>query len=373
MDSPNGLTVVVTQNAHAAHHPRHHYRLAAALAAAGHEVTMLARPGPQKGQLDAVPVEYLPARRSRLLRMLGAPLTVLRAARRRPDVVYVMTLELLPWAVLLAKLGRRRVAYDSAEEYQTYMLHKEWLPRRVRAAVGRIVGWLEPWLAAKLPAVTTALPSTYERFRAAGANVVLVRNFPPASLTSRVQRNGSFPYDILVGGSLWPEWVPMIADTARELGRMGFDDARWVVAGRNCPPDRQQLLQTALAERGVFDRFELQYDLPFREMPRLISSARVGLVYYTGDGVPQRIFEYMAAGLPFVAPNLPTTSQFVDGTAILATPDSPPALAEGLARLLRDRSLWEEISRRGPAYSRERYSWESEARKLTGVFARLGR
>ena len=88
-----------------AHHPRHHYRLAAALGDAGYDVTTLAPADlPPSRQVDAVPVEYLPPRRGRLARMASGPLTILAAARRRPAAVHVISLDLLPWAVLLRLL-----------------------------------------------------------------------------------------------------------------------------------------------------------------------------------------------------------------------------------------------------------------------------
>ena len=94
--------VVVVGSAPAAHHPRHHYRLAAALAEAGFDVTtMTPRDLAPGGHVDAVPVRYLPSRGGRLARMTSAPLSILRAARLRPDVVCAVSLDLLPWAVLL--------------------------------------------------------------------------------------------------------------------------------------------------------------------------------------------------------------------------------------------------------------------------------
>jgi hypothetical protein len=90
--------IVCVSSARAAHHPRHHYRLAAALSDAGYAVEMLAQPDLTPGHRDAVPIEYLPVRSNRLARMASAPLSIRRALRRSPDALYVLTLDLLPWA-----------------------------------------------------------------------------------------------------------------------------------------------------------------------------------------------------------------------------------------------------------------------------------
>src|SRR4051794_13271035 len=113
-----GQQIICVSSAAAAHHPRHHYRLASALADAGYKVEMLAQADLTGGHEDAVPVRILPARSSRYTRIASAPLTLWRAARADPDALYVFTIDLLPWAVLLRLVRPRTVfVYDSNDEY----------------------------------------------------------------------------------------------------------------------------------------------------------------------------------------------------------------------------------------------------------------
>lgn len=361
-----------------AHHPRHHYRLAAALAQAGFDVTTLAPPDLTPGQPDAVPVEYLPWRKSRFGRMMSAPLSVLAAARRRPAYVHIVSLDLLPWAVILRLAGRCVVLYDSNEEYDSMMMIKEWLPPRLRPVLRRLVRWAEPWLAARLHAATTALPATQEKFVAAGVNSVLVRNFPPASLITSGERDGWHDYDVLVGGSLPEDQIPLLAATADHLRRMMASETRWLVAARAFGPRDRDLLETTLERTGVHDLFELRYNVPFVEMAELMARSRIGFILYPGDvnysaRIPLRLFEYMAAGLPFVASDLPTTAQFAQGrgVGVLVPPGDPEAYAQAIAELLGDPDRQAEMSRRGPVLAREEYNWEVESRKLVELYEEL--
>ena len=364
--------VVCVGSGRAAHHPRHHYRLASALAAAGYDVVSMAQRDPGDGHVDAVPVRYLPERKGRAARMLSAPLTLLRALRERPQVLHVMSLDLLPWAVAAQRLGRIVVIYDSNEEYHTYMLHKDWIPERLRRPISKAVAWAEPWLAKRLDATTTALPATQERFIRAGVRSVLLVNYPPAATALSDPGNGlPAVYDILVGGSLWPEWIKTIAATAACLEETEDAGARWLVVGRNVGPQERELLESSLAERGVRDRFEVRYDAPFTDMARITASARVGLVVCSGDGIPQRIFEYMGRGMPFVAPDLPTTTPFVQGAALLARPDDPRSYAAALATLLREPDRGAELGRIGRERAHERFNWERESQKLLALYEDL--
>jgi glycosyltransferase involved in cell wall biosynthesis len=354
-----------------AHHPRHHYRLAATLREAGFDVVMLAQPDLGDGHADAVPVAYLPVRKGRAGRMLSGPLTMWRAARMRPDAIHVVSLDLLPWAVLLRRLRPRgpAVLYDSNEEYDQDMLTKEWLPAWARPLLHRVVAVLEPWLARRLDAATTAVPATQDKFARARVRSVLVRNFPPAGVVSAVERNGRYTHDVLVGGSLLDDLIPVLADTARELQALGAGDVRWLVAARNYTDRERRLLERALEERGVRDAFDLRYNVPFTEMPALMSCSRIGFVLFKGVAAPQRMFEYMSCGMPFVASDLPWVSTYLAGTGAgdLAE-DDPRAYARAIARLLGDAERRRAMSERGPELVRDRFSWEREAQGLVRLY-----
>lgn len=369
--------VLFVQSVPHAHHPRHHYRLAAALSEAGYDVTTLAPPDLAPGQVDAVPVEHLPSRRSRLTRMASGPLSVLAAARRRPAVVHVVSLDLLPWAALLRVFRRCRVLYDSNEEYDTYMLIKEWLPRPVRPLLQRIVRWAEPWLAARLDAATTALPATQAKFERAGVRSVLVRNFPPASLADGCDRGTEFAYDVLLGGSLPDDQIPILADTAARL-RARRGGVRWLVAARSYGEREQRMLEDALVGAGVRDAFTLRYNVPFVEMRGLMASSRVGFVLYPtavnySARIPIRIFEYMACGLPFVASDLETTAAFTreHEAATLVEAGDAEGYARALDALLSDPAEQERMSAAGRRAAREHYNWGVESRKLVDLYAGL--
>jgi glycosyltransferase involved in cell wall biosynthesis len=354
-----------------AHHPRHHYRLAASLASSGLDVRMLSQPDPQPGHRDAVPVDYLPRRRTRLGRMASGPLTVIRALRRRPDAIHVVTLELLPWAVLAKRFTRTRMLYDSNEEYHDDMLHKEWLPPAVRVPAARIVARLEPWLGARLDAVTTAVAPTAERFRAAGARVVLCRNLPSRDILPPAPRSGPFRYDVLVGGTVPSDLMPDLVETAAALRARGHD-ARWLVVIRDCRPNERALLERLLAERGLRGRFEILYDQPFTEMPRFLAAARVGFILFKGRAVPQRIFEYMAWGIPFVIPDLPLAADLVRESGVgLVTSPEPEASADALALLLSDGALSTEMAARGPELVESELTWDRESAALVELYRSL--
>jgi len=84
--------------------------------------------------------------------------------------------------------------------------------------------------------------------------------------------------------------------------------------------------------------------------------------YFTS---PLKLFEYMAAGRPIVASDLPAIREVLenDVNAVLVEPDSPDALAEGIRRVLENSGLGERLASRA-AQDVERYTWDRRAQSI---------
>ena len=371
--------VVILQSSRAAHHPRHHLRFAASLAAAGYDVLSVAQPDRTPGHRDLVELRYLPLRRNRLTRMLSGPLTVARALREHPDVLHVVCLDLLPWAVAARVLRPGLVVlYDSNEQYDLYVAVKEWLPPRTRPAVSRLVRRLEPRLAAQLDAVTVAVPATEAKFRAAGVEAVLVRNLPSRRLIEAAAEPPRFRHAVLVGGSLPDPQPRLVAETAARLRTILGRPVRWVVAVRHAGDRERSSLESALRSRGVRDDVTVLYDRPFEHIRRLARDAAAAFAPYPDDehyrvALPIRLLEYMAWGMPFVTSELPAFQDLVGGAPVglFERPLDPDAYAAALARVLSEPELGRSLGENGRRLVRTSLNWESEAVRLVGTYDAL--
>lgn len=89
------------------------------------------------------------------------------------------------------------------------------------------------------------------------------------------------------------------------------------------------------------------------------SSKFLHSAYYTS---PLKLFEYMAAGAPIVASELPATCEVLRHreNGWLVQPDNPAALAEGIRHLLEDKHLASALAQQA-ARDVEGYTWENRA------------
>lgn len=87
---------------------------------------------------------------------------------------------------------------------------------------------------------------------------------------------------------------------------------------------------------------------------------------------PLKLFEYLAAGCPVVAPSLPAaTSILTDGlNALLFSPDDEVALAQVLNKIISDPDLAERLAANGKELARK-YTWAKRAEMIKAALAEV--
>lgn len=136
--------------------------------------------------------------------------------------------------------------------------------------------------------------------------------------------------------------------------------------------ERIQDLREKAARLGVQDRVFFLGHVPPREVKRHLADSAVAVLPLTQDLIsasftsPLKLFEYMAARVPIVASDLPSTREVLSSgvNALLVQPNDPRALGEGIRRLLEDRSLAEGLAQKAYEDVQE-FTWERRAQKIS--------
>lgn len=339
------------------------------LAAAGHVVSLIVADGLGDENDGDVSIIDVGRTRGRLARMLVSAGGVWRRARRiDADVYHFHDPELLPYGVALAR-GDACVIYDAHEDLSKQLLTKPYLGRFAAPVVSRAVALVERWAVRRLSAVVGATDSIAQSFDEIASRTEVVNNFPIveelAPLGEEAERDS-----VVFVGKLSEirgirEAIQAMPLVQAEVGLTlvgDFADPEFAASCR-CLDGYARVTET-----GVLDRSEVR---------RVLEGAVAGLVTFHPspnhiDAQPNKLFEYMAAGVPVIASDFPQWRRLVGDAGICVDPQDPVALAAAIDKIAADRDLASAMGRAGSAATRDVFNWTSESRKLVALYAEFG-
>jgi len=142
------------------------------------------------------------------------------------------------------------------------------------------------------------------------------------------------------------------------------------IAGTFGPPT----LKADVAKRDERGRVSVLGQLPRPEVKALLGAARVGLVVLHAtthfvDAQPVKLFEYMAAGIPFVSSDFPVWRALGgDDAGLYVDPVDPKAIAEAIESLIRHPEQAAEMGRQGRKRVESELSWDAEGQRLLRLY-----
>jgi glycosyltransferase involved in cell wall biosynthesis len=156
-------------------------------------------------------------------------------------------------------------------------------------------------------------------------------------------------------------------------------DLRGLVVGGQ-PGERDLARLQALAHaRGVADRVEFTGWRPPQDVAASLARCHALALPNVRSTIserytsPLKLFDYLAAGRPIVASDLPAIREVLTDqvNGLLVEPGRADVLADALGRVLDDRALAERLSRKA-FDDADRYSWDARAGRLEPVLQAAG-
>ena len=317
---------------------------------------------------------------------------ILGTARRiEADLVLVRDIPLAPTAIWAARRLGVPAVVDMAENYPA-MMRELWAHGNARALDvivrnPRAVEWVERWSLARADHVLTVVEESRERVIGLGvpaSRVSVVGNTPPlARLRELGPGDGVSPHTSVAGRRLDLVYLGLL-EASRGIHTML--DAMALARDRGLPvrltimgDGREGTEHRAQAERLRLGPDDVRFAgfVPYEEALRRLRNADAGVVPHLANEfwnstIPNKLFDYMAAGVPVLASDALPVRRVVESTGcgdVFVAGDAASAV-EAIGRLRDDERL-ARYSAAGRAAVAGIYHWEHDAARLLRIVEHL--
>lgn len=314
-------------------------------------------------------IKIYPGRRYRLLRFfLTTPLSMLKAYGLKCDIIHIHDPELIPFAWLLSWTGAS-VVYDIHEDYVTSVAQKKYLPKPLNRITSKLVGAIEKSVTRNFYKV---IAEKYYQSRFPSAIKIL--NYPILKDLLPINAFSVESNCVLYTGNVTPDRGAFL------MAGFHANSDEYVIhfVGR-CSLELSDKIKAVSADcdqeppsiKGV------GHFVDFSEIVRAYAEGKwlAGIAVFPDtehyrEKELTKFFEYMAVGLPIIASDFPVWKELIEGqgVGICVSPGDDQAISDALDWLLANPEKAFAMSQKGKELAKKKYSWESQAEKLTAFY-----
>ena len=310
------------------------------------------------------------AGKGRLRRMLVQTWRCYRTARALDAQVYHFhDPELIPYGLLLTWQGKK-VIVDLHEDLRSDIQSKAWILAPLRHAIGAAARALEHFAARRFAAVVAATPHIGALFARSAARVAVIHNYPaPNELAATRSPSQARRDSVCYVGAI--NAIRGIRQTIRALE---MAPSTLLLAGTfDSPALRAELTAYPgwrhVEECGFVDR---------QRVAEIMARSFCGLVTFCPepnhiDALPNKLFEYMSAGVPVIASHFPLWRSIVEvaDCGLCVDPDDPADIARAVNYLRSHPARAEQMGTNGQRAVVSTYRWDVEEAKLVTLYGQL--
>jgi len=342
---------------------------------AGFDPVLIA-PWKRDEKIEGIKIKALSFPKNRFSRMVFLTRKAMKLAEREKAKIYHFhDPEFLPYALRLKRKTKAKVIYDVHEDIPKQILSKEWIPRFFRPVISKIFDLYEKNISRKLDFIISAWEKIENEFKKAGIfNIETITNYPIASEFEGVK---AFPFSrekirlIYVGGIKRSRGIKEMVLALRYLKEKNIE---LLILGKFL----EKSVKKEVEKLPEWEKVKFLGWVSRERLKKELSRADVGLYCLWPEpnhlwSLPNKVFEYMAVGLPVLASNFPITRKILinEKCGLLVDPLNPKDIAKKIQFLIEHRKIAQEMGENGRRAVFEKYNWEKESKKLIKIYEKL--
>ena len=296
------------------------------------------------------------------------------ALRSESKTVHFHDPDLIFLGVFLRILGKK-VIYDVHEDMPGYIMDKTWIPKIFRKLISIFFDITERATSLFFSEIIVVTEKVGERFLR--KNPAYICNYPSISNFTRNphQNNKSNPFTIIYVGVITPRrGIIEIIQAANFLDKKF--NCQINIIGPIPDANFGKYLKKLILKSPIPFSFKgtLSYDQAMIEL----YNADVGIVCiqpkpYFLESLPNKMFEYMFAGLPVICSNFPFWKNIIDmnNCGITVNPLNPIEITNAIKYLYSNPEELKIMGMNGRKLVEEQFNWENEEQKLIKLYNKL--
>ena len=336
-----------------------------------YDVTLIAK-YPQNTVVNGVKILAIKENKHRLKRFFFSSWDIYKKAlASKASICHFHDAELIFIGILL-RLHGKKVIYDVHEDLSSQIMDKDWINPWLRYPVSKLSAIME-WLTSRFvfSAIVTATPKIAEHFPS--EKTVLVQNFPILNELENKTTPWSEKYNEVayIGG------IEEIRGIKQVIKALNYSEAATLnLAGRfSSPKDynevRQYSVWNRVNELGFVNR---------QQVSEILARSKAGLVTFLPapnhmESQPNKMFEYMSAGIPVIASDFPLWKALIDRyqCGICVNPQKPEEIGVAIKWIMDNPKEAEQMGKKGRKAIEEKYNWPKEEKKLLNLYKKLSK
>ncbi|MCD4705412.1 glycosyltransferase [bacterium] len=276
----------------------------------------------------------------------------------------------------LVKIGKKlkkngnKVIYDAHEDLPRQIYSKPYLNKYIKFFVANLIEWQENEAAKQFDYIFTATPHICARFIKINPNSIDINNYP---IIGELQNNITWDKKENI--------ISYVGGISEIRGIKELIDAISLVSGISLHLAGEfggELTYNLVSKKNGWKKVVECGFLSREDVRLLLGKSKAGIVTFLPEknhinAQPNKLFEYMSAGIPVVASKFPLWQDIIEkyNCGICVDPMDPKEIAFAIEKIVKNDHMAREMGNNGKNAVLNHFNWKIEEEKLLSIYYKI--